>query len=518
MRNALTGDSPDAAAREILRLDPHCAPAYLLMGSAALEAGRKSEAERHFWDGLAERPCSHMFYVALADARAGGTTEDNELTLEVRRLGFQKLSRRATIPENLARRFNETLGGQMGLDFNEPEAFAALAEVIGSKRSEPADKRLRPYLLLDMLQEQAAEEEVDEDLLGQIRRSAEEIAPVFMSALREWANRSESLSPDAIGLIIALLGEIAPVSALDNLVEASSTASAASLFHRCHWAVWRMAQRFPDAAMERFRAFIPEANVSLRCGIAEQFSLMPKGQVSSLTLSLLLKDFARIAGQGDAEYLLSAAVYALETHGCFDEAKAAIRRCRPALPKTRQRAFDLTQAEGFRPRLTADSISEFNIEEICLEGALLNTIDEDFDEENENESEDNIENFTEMPVAAAPMSDPIYGRMFNEVMKAGQTWDPKLVVGRRAFSKFYGPSSGPKVEDRGFGKWYICDFRARRGVETLVERYLRERSDRLTAREKALQRFSLDSCIDRYERLWRNLAEGAAGQPADWVR
>ncbi len=40
----------------------------------------------------------------------------------------------------------------------------------------------------------------------------------------------------------------------------------------------------------------------------------------------------------------------------------------------------------------------------------------------------------------------------------------------------------------------------------------------LAARAKALQRFSLETCIDRYERLWRNLAEGAAGQPADWVR
>jgi glycosyltransferase involved in cell wall biosynthesis len=40
----------------------------------------------------------------------------------------------------------------------------------------------------------------------------------------------------------------------------------------------------------------------------------------------------------------------------------------------------------------------------------------------------------------------------------------------------------------------------------------------IAARAKALQRFSLTSCIDRYERLWRNLAEGAAGQPADWVR
>jgi glycosyltransferase involved in cell wall biosynthesis len=40
----------------------------------------------------------------------------------------------------------------------------------------------------------------------------------------------------------------------------------------------------------------------------------------------------------------------------------------------------------------------------------------------------------------------------------------------------------------------------------------------LCGRDKALHRFSLESCIGRYELLWRNLAQGAAGQPADWVR
>jgi glycosyltransferase involved in cell wall biosynthesis len=39
----------------------------------------------------------------------------------------------------------------------------------------------------------------------------------------------------------------------------------------------------------------------------------------------------------------------------------------------------------------------------------------------------------------------------------------------------------------------------------------------LAGREKVLQRFSLEACIGRYERLWRSLAEGAAGQPGDWV-
>jgi glycosyltransferase involved in cell wall biosynthesis len=37
------------------------------------------------------------------------------------------------------------------------------------------------------------------------------------------------------------------------------------------------------------------------------------------------------------------------------------------------------------------------------------------------------------------------------------------------------------------------------------------------AREKALRQFSLESCIDRYESLWRNLAAHNSGHPADWV-
>ena len=497
LRNALKGDDPRAAAREILRLDPHCAPAHMLLGSTAFEAGRSEEAERHFWDGLAEWPCSHAFYMGLADARlvqeAGDS--DDQLTKDMRRLAYRKIWMSGSIPEDLAQEFNNTIGGKAGLDFNKPESFLALAEAIDSDRSGPADPRLLPYLLLDMLQDQADTEEVDEDLIGQIRRLAEEIAPVFESALREWANDSEVVTPDAICLIIALLGEIAPVSALDNLLDAASTANDDDLFLHCHWAVWRMAQRFPDAAMEQFRARIPEAPVSLRCGIAEQFSLMPKGQVSSLTLLLLLKDFARIGGQMDADYLLSAAVHALETHGCLDDAKAAIRRCRPALPKTRQRDFDLTQARGFIPRLTAELITAFDIEAVCLERELFDDLDEDFDDEHDNPEDDDV---IEMPVAAAPVSDPIYGRMFNKVMEAGQTWDPKLVVGRQAFGKFYGPSPGSNVEDRGFGKWYICDFRARRGVETLVERYLRERIDKLTAREKAL----LESWRDGLFSVW----------------
>jgi glycosyltransferase involved in cell wall biosynthesis len=37
------------------------------------------------------------------------------------------------------------------------------------------------------------------------------------------------------------------------------------------------------------------------------------------------------------------------------------------------------------------------------------------------------------------------------------------------------------------------------------------------ARAKALSRFSLSTCVDRYERLWRGFAEGRAGRPSEWL-
>jgi L-malate glycosyltransferase len=37
------------------------------------------------------------------------------------------------------------------------------------------------------------------------------------------------------------------------------------------------------------------------------------------------------------------------------------------------------------------------------------------------------------------------------------------------------------------------------------------------AHAAARERYSLETCVDRYERLWRGLAEGRTGQPADWL-
>jgi glycosyltransferase involved in cell wall biosynthesis len=39
----------------------------------------------------------------------------------------------------------------------------------------------------------------------------------------------------------------------------------------------------------------------------------------------------------------------------------------------------------------------------------------------------------------------------------------------------------------------------------------------LAARRKALSEFSLEACVDRYERLWRGLAGGRPGRPEEWL-
>src|ERR1700752_3186172 len=79
-------NDPAAFAR-VLELDPHCGPAYLALGKFALDAGRFAEAEKYYWDGLAEQPCSYSFFFALAELRTRQGLND-ELTRDLTLLAF----------------------------------------------------------------------------------------------------------------------------------------------------------------------------------------------------------------------------------------------------------------------------------------------------------------------------------------------------------------------------------------------------------------------------------------------
>jgi tetratricopeptide (TPR) repeat protein len=214
---AAVGTKDPAIFRQVLDLDPHCGTAYLGLGNIAMTAGRIEEAEKYYWDGLAQQPCSYVFYFALAQL---GKNRNEELSRDLTMLAFRKLSQAGEASPKLVGLLNETMGQAAGLDFSNPATFKLVANIMGSiDRENLADPRLRPYLLLDRLQD-----DMTEELLGEIRSSPPEMAPVLESVLREWANDKDAIDEPALCLSVALLGEIGPVSALENLLDVSTTA------------------------------------------------------------------------------------------------------------------------------------------------------------------------------------------------------------------------------------------------------------------------------------------------------
>ena len=519
------------AARRMLELDSHCAPAYMTLGYAAAEAGRIQEAEKYFWGGMAEQPCSFQYYFALAELRCQQDPGD-ELMLDLVRLVMRKLARAKAVLPDVASALNRGLGAGLGLDFSHPETFAQVAATFESRAREgPADARLHPYLCLDRLQEQIEEGALDEDLLGEIRRRAAEMAPVLESALREWAHDHDAIGMEALCLAVALLGEIAPVEALDNLLDAS-TFDDHLLFLHSQWAIWRMGQRFPDAALAQFRARIPGAPVTLRCGIAEQLGQLPRNPQIPFAAHLLVEGFAKIAREDDADYLLLATADALETHGCDGEARALIARFRGLLPKEGRSLVDELRRDGFEPRLVFEEIPELDIEDVCLRRIFL----DDEDDEDEEDEEDDFEEEAPPLVMSTPAPPPdrnepcwcgsgrkykkchlaadeeakrgsakaglpLHERLFAELMRAAELWDPGMVQVKKAARMFFGGALTREAleQDDGFGQWYICDFRPREGAETTVERYLREYAAKLDARERAMLESFRDGRFGAYQ-------------------
>jgi hypothetical protein len=417
---------------------------------------------------------------------------------------------------------NETMGQAAGLDFSNPATFKLVANIMGSiDRENLADPRLRPYLLLDRLQD-----DMTEELLGEIRSSPPEMAPVLESVLREWANDKDAIDEPALCLSVALLGEIGPVSALENLLDVSTTAIPA-LFRHVNWAIYRMGQRFPEETLGQFRARIPSASVALRCGIAEQLSFMPASPDAASAARLLLEGFPKLARDEDAGYLLAAAANALGVHDCVDEAVVAIGQNRDLLAKGGRELFDTFADTGYVPRLAEEEIDEFKIEDICLGRILM-----DVEEEDEEAAPLPIEPPAKPPGRNDPCwcgsggkykkchlgadeearrvgsslpsaEDAMFGRLFQDLMRAARQWDdPSLKHARQGARLYYG-SAGHRADagqdDDGFGKWYVCDFRMDGLAETVLERYLREQANRLSTRERAVLESWRDSRYSLYE-------------------
>lgn len=468
-----------AVMKQILALDPDFGGTYLALGMSVLEEGRLDEAEGYLWRGLSKQPCTHHFYLALASMREEEDATD-QLSRDLQFLTFRKLWMSPEIPKDAAELIQKAFGQGMQLDFRDPESYGLLlAGWESHPREGPADPRLRPYLLFDRLQEQVGDT-LDEDLLGQILSKGAEVAPVLSGALHEWVRYADAIDEPALSLAVALLGEVGTPADLPDLLELSALAIP-SLFLHSHWAVWRMGQRFPEQTIETFGDRIPGANCGLRCGIAEHLSVMPRHPLIPGIAKLMLVDFQRFAGEPDVAYLAAAARHALTVHGCAEE----FRRMEKEINRTlgpQDREWLEQFGEIFRPRIEAEGIPKFNIEDICVRRVLMTG--------------------DEPGAPEAPEAGNLRVRLFGDVLQATNGWDPGRTIGQKAFELFFGPvGSSPPVEgaDAGFGEWYLCDFRAAPSAETAVERYLRESAARLKPREKALLEAWRDSRFGLYE-------------------
>src|ERR1022692_529877 len=207
------------AGERLLHVDPDSGAAYLALGRARFAAGDLGEAESLFWQGLDRSPLVYPCYMALSDVRRKRDADD-PLAPRLRILGIWKLSFADEIADTIAESFR---GKSKGLNFKDPLTYEMLATAYEVQEKDAADPpevpdRLLPYRLLNDLQRQAPTV-VAGHLLHEILANSERCLPLWRAALREWGKNPLAVSTKALALIVALLGEIAGVDVLDDLLD-----------------------------------------------------------------------------------------------------------------------------------------------------------------------------------------------------------------------------------------------------------------------------------------------------------
>src|SRR5262249_26959980 len=140
-------------------------------------------------------------------------------------------------------------------DLNDPATYAAWAQSYEDAYcfdSPEADDRVLPLRLLNDLQRQAPEA-VSADLLQKILDNPARCAPIFRSALHEWTMYPDIISPEAIGLVVAFIGEQSGPEILPDLI-AFAPGLREHVFLNAEWAIWRLGQRFPAETLAAFRS------------------------------------------------------------------------------------------------------------------------------------------------------------------------------------------------------------------------------------------------------------------------
>ena len=538
------GVAPADTARELLAIDPDFGAAYYALGKAAAADGNLQEAERYYWKGLQLEPFGCHHYAGLAHVyRATPQTEPAADIFFNMALWIVAL--RIDVPDEFAKAM-QAQPPAAGLDYDDPDTYRAMAET-----QEPLLKpdavprelylRMRPYWLLNRLAV-AAIDGLSTEVLRDIRSESAACVPVFHAVLRAWAREPADTHPEALQRIVALLGELAGPDLLPDLWEISNLRDNGMFLH-AHWAICRMAVRYPAETIQSIHATLPDASTGLRCGMVEHLGLMPDSPDAPATILALMKDFARRATENDAAYLLLAAVDALAEIGQPGRSKELFAQYERLIDKEGRRWMrEVTEEpEGFVPRLVADELPDLDIEDVCLYGALMDDEDddeEDDDEDDEDDWDDDDDDFDE-PVAPAVKpgrNDPCWCGSGNKYKKChlaadeeaqrkgpdqshppGDTARSEAMAGlldtsdrihkRREMMEaarvFFGDELADEEEmvagSESFFYWYLFDFRPKATGRTTIEEHLRKHGSTISPEAREILEAWRDSRYSLFE-------------------
>jgi len=529
------------AARRLIALEPAFAAPYLVLAVSQTEEGNLEDAETLLWQGMALQPGSFFFAHQLAHV-IEQRRPSSKIPTALKQLALWNLTFGETVPEAVAEMFEGQ--GQASMDYSDPETFEMLATVNEVKDKEIFDdpevyERLLPFKLLVDLKRQAPSI-VASSLLRDILEHAARCEPLFRGALREWGQNQESLDERTVQLLIALIGEISGPDVLNDLLDPDLMT--ATYFLHTNWALWRLGQRHPSQVFATLRGIIPQASAALRCAIGEHIGFLPDGPENTAALLELLNGFPRIARQEDAPHLLLLVAYFLEQRGEQEKAQAEIRRHSSVLPKSGRRWLQekSESPQGFLPLIVETGITEFDIEQLCIERVLMDE-EEDEDEDNPYDGPDEGAEEDEWiePVRALvrpSRNDPCWcgsGKKYKKChlesdeaeqwsgpatsSKAGEvSGSPRRLIGElldfigksrsdleRALHLYFDKSPAQlkeaELESGDFAQWMIYDYRSPATGRTPIEEYLHRKGGSLNERDRAALESWRDARYGLYE-------------------
>ncbi len=505
-----------STAHELLAIEPAFGPAYYALGKAAAKDGNFAEAARCFWKGLELQPFGSLQYAGLAQVyRAEAQTEpaaDIFFTM-----ALWAVALRDEVPEQFAEALPDG-PEDSDFDYQDPDTYRQIAEALELRLKpdavpEELSRRMRPYWLLNRLAVGTLHG-LSPDVLKDIRGESALCAPVLHAALRAWGQDTSDTHPEALQWIVALLGELAGPDVLPDLWDLSNLRDNGMFLH-AHWAICRMAVRYPEETIRSIRATLPGASTSVRCGMAEHLGLMPDAADAPAAILALMKDFAQRATEDDAPYLLLAAVDALAEIGQHGRSKELFAQYQRLLTKEGRRWMReiMDEPGGFVPRIVAEELPDLDIEDVCVYRALMYDEDDEEEEDDHDDWDDEDDDFEEdIPPAAKPgRNDPCWcgsGKKYkkchldaDEEAARAEPHGPETpadpvradameglletvdrIHKRRemmeAAHQYYGDEL-PEEEDmtagsEGFFLWYLFDFRPKATGRTAVEEHLRK--------------------------------------------